>query len=190
MALGRLSLQTLINIAWQCANTLTGFPSGPGDSNNVNKTLTYGTGTANTAIVNNISGGDTLYATTLTISASGTATINLQNFTDVAGVASQSMARVKIWHFRLLGTGELSPDGTIAGNGCSGITIGAGSTPFGFNFGAASNTNLVENSDVWEQAKGTANGKSVSGSNNNILITNNDSANPAQVVVVIGGATS
>lgn len=121
------------------------------------------------------------------ITASGTATIDLTNFTNSANQSASSFARVKAIRFRLLTAADDATNGTAA----SQVTIGnAGSNPFPMFLGAGTHTIVLKNGDSVQYADSSAGGIAVSGSAKNILITNNDAAVSAAVeVIVIGGET-
>jgi hypothetical protein len=138
-------------------------------------------------------GANELYSAVIQIAASGTATINVQSFTDVLGQtgAASAMARLKTMKMWLLGTGQTSPDGSVSGTACSGITVGnAGSNPHPMFLTVAATTFTLNNASSISWDDGSANGVPASATVKNILITNLDASNAANVVLTIGGGTS
>jgi hypothetical protein len=142
-----------------------------------------GVAVANTAA----NGADQCLSAIFPITASGTTTIDLTSFTDCVGRTAQSFARVKFLFFRNV---SLAQDPTYGGS-ASQVTIGAaGSNPFVMNLGGTTPTKIVKLGEFDAWGTNGATGYTVSGTNKNILITNNDATNAASVeVVVIGGTT-
>lgn len=184
-ALSSLSFSLQSNPNWQAQENLGSLGNTLVNRQNPTKLVSLGSVAGSPA--NNTAGGaDELYANTLTISASGTATINLTSFTDACNQTSVSLSRVKAWRFWLLSSSDSS-----LGNACTGITVGnAGSNPFLFNWGGTTPTQSLGNGEFFEWATPNAAGIAVSGSHENILITNTDSVNAAVVQVVICGGSS
>jgi hypothetical protein len=180
MALASLTYTRQMGLNASGASASTGVA---GASFNVNQVQQFSLGKS--ATNTQPGGADEIYSTVLQIAASGNATINLKSFTDALGVAGIAAARVKAWSIRLLGASQQSPDGSITGNACSQITVGnAGSAPFPFNMSSATTTFTVPNSSEDAYNDGSANGIAVSAGTENVLITNNDGANQANVLVI------
>ncbi len=162
-----------------------GLSSGITSSNTASKTTQYTKGNANNAAL----GADEAYFLLTTVSASSNETINLQNFSDVCG-ENALLARLKCVRIHLLGASETAPDGT-AGTACSSVTVGnAGTHPNELFMGGTTQTFTVNNASCLTYQDGSAAGIAVSSTACNVLITNNDSANSAVLLItVIGGST-
>lgn len=172
-----------VNIAGSRA--VAGSPSGISGSGNDNQlTQTLGTGIANASP----GGADEAYSLLLSVVNGTPAVIDLSSFTDITGQTGISLARVKAWRFRLLSATQAAADGTV-GNACSGITVGGGSTPFGFGLSTASVTFPVDNGGKQENICGGGAGIAVT-TNVHITITNGDAVNTAQVLVTLVGGTT
>lgn len=186
VALSSLQFTGQSNVQWTAKLNQIGFTNPSQNVQQPNKTVTLGSVSGSPAN-NTVGGADEVYAACVHISASGTATINLQNLTDVVNQPSMAFARVKYWRFGLL---SLLDDPTN-GSACTGITVGnAGSNPFLFNLGGTTPTFTIHNGSFLEYADQSAAGFTCSSANENILITNNDSVNAAGVLVIIcGGST-
>jgi hypothetical protein len=169
---------------WVANGPTRAFPQPLSNTNNYAYTMTLGTSVSNTTS----GGADELYAELLTIAPSGTATINLANFTDVINQTAVAFARVKKWRFQLLSVA----DDAVNGTACSSVSVGgAGSDPFLFNLLGTTPKVQIFNGGIWEYADESATGFVVtSGTNNNILITNNDASHAAAFVgIIVGGTT-
>jgi hypothetical protein len=130
-------------------------------------------------------GIDALYAKVSTIAASGTLTIDLNSFTDVASQLTVAMVRLKAVFIMLLSSEE---DSTISYTP-AGIAVGAaGSNPHPLCFtDAASDKVTLYGGEPFSWWTPTAAGRTVSGTIKNVLITNNDATNAAKVAVLLAG---
>ena len=91
--------------------------------------------------------GQEIYATLLSIAASGNTTIDLQVLQDVCG-QTLSFSTVKGFFVWLLSTSDSAPDGT-AGTACSAVTLGAAaSNPFLGPLGGTTPTITLPNGSV------------------------------------------
>lgn len=140
----------------------------------------------NTLANNAAGGGDLAYYAVLTLAGSANTSVDLQNFTNIAGQAAASFARVKFIQIRLLSTED-----DAAGTLCSGITIEPHSTNGWTGVIAAAGDKVkLTNGDVFKMATKSAAGWTVGSSNKVLLITNTDGAVSAKVqVLVVGGST-
>jgi hypothetical protein len=131
-------------------------------------------------------GIDALYAKVSTISASGTLTIDLNSFTDVASQTTVAMVRLKAFFIMLLSSEEDSsitytPTGIVVG--------GAGSNPHPLVLtDAASDKVTLLGGEPFSWWTPTAAGRTVSSTVKNVLITNSDSTNAAKVAVLLAGS--
>ncbi len=163
------------------SSTSQSFPGVTADLN-PSKSISYKTGTG-------ASQGNDLLGTIVTVSNvvnMNTVTIDLTNFTNVVGQTG-SFARIKSVYYQLLSVSDDSVNGTA----CSSVTIGAAISdpnPMFLSQGYYSFTLL--NGDFVEWGTQSATGVLVQSNMKNITITNNDSSNPAAVVVCILGADS
>jgi hypothetical protein len=148
----------------------------------INFNFQYG---LNKAVANAaVGGGDQFYGAIVDVPAGGTTTINLQSFTDYLGRSGGTLARLKMFGFALLTTAE-------GGTAASRVTIGnATSNGNKLNKGAVTHTEELLNGDLSLYATKTAAGLPVNGSNRDILITNDDSAVAAKVLVIFGGGST
>lgn len=129
----------------------------------------------------------------LSISASGSATLNLQALTDQLGTTSVVLVRLKRYFFWLLST----TDDTVAGTACTQVTIGAAVTnPNLLNLGGTTPTLILKGGgstttgDKAAYTSSTAAGITVSGTALNVLVTNNDGVNAAAVYYNFAGSTT
>jgi hypothetical protein len=131
-------------------------------------------------------GINALYAKVSDIAASGTLTIDLNSFTDVAGQSGVAMARLKAFYILNLASTE---DSTITWTP-GGIAVGgAGTNPHGLIFSdAASDKVTLMGGEAFEWWTPTGAGRTVSSTVKNVLITNSDSSNLARVAVLLAGS--
>lgn len=144
---------------------------------------------ASTTANNAAGGADLVYSEVLSLSASGTSTINLQSFTDALGRTAQSMSRVKSVEIKLLATTDTM--GSITGTAASSVEVGnAGSNAVAlFLVDATKGVTVVNGMNIKVENMGAA-GWPVDSTHKNILITNNDSGVGAKVFVQIIGGSS
>jgi hypothetical protein len=167
------------------SNNTAGLSSGPGSSNNLNKTSTFKTGTTNTTSL----GADEAHQMLYSIPASGTVQIDLTALVNLAGV-TVSFARVKAYRFHLLKATETTADG-VQGTACSMVTIGNAATNGNqLDMGAQTHTMSVQNGSCKSHAGESASGIcTVDATHKEILLTNNDTTNIAKLLVtLIGGS--
>ncbi len=153
------------------------------------RTLTDSKTLASTT-ANAVAGGaDLVYSEVITLTASGTSTLNLQSFTDALGRTAQSFTRVKSIEIKLLTTTDTF--GTITGTAASSISIGnAGSDPVALFLDDATTTFSLKNGENIKVESLGAAGWTVDGTHKNILFTNIDGVVGAKVLVqIIGGST-
>jgi hypothetical protein len=132
-------------------------------------------------------GIDTLLLTQFDLAASGTTTPDLTAYTDAAGQASQSMARVKAVFLWLHST----EDNSLVTANPSGLTLGGAATPATLMFGdAASDKIKVQAGSTFCWMDATANGIAVTGSLKLVLLTNLDATNRALGRLLIAGSLS
>jgi hypothetical protein len=178
------SLQSIANVNGSLA--VAGLANGLGGQTIASKTQQLSLAAADAAI----GGADEVYHSLLSISASGNVTINLQSFTDIAGQATISLARIKGFRIHLLGANDAAPDGT-AGNACSSITVGGGaSNPNVLNMAGTTPTITINNGSVLHYQDGSASGITVDSSHLNLKIVNNDSGVAAKVLITVIGGTA
>jgi len=137
------------------------------------------------AIANNAAGGgNQFYADIVDVTAGGTATLDLQSFTDYLGRSGGVFARIKKIGFCLLPANK-------GGTAASQITIGDSGTNGNTLFtGAKAHTLILTNGRVIWCDDVSASGITVNASNKDVLITNNDNAVAAKVLVIIAGGES
>jgi hypothetical protein len=178
-ATGYLSCGISWNATKNGPNSGINFPP-TSNANSLNQKVSFVTG-------GNVPGGINEVATNiLIITAGGSATINLQALTDVINQSAVVLVRLKGFAFQLLGTAEDSVNGTA----CSGVTIGNAPTNGNMlELGAVTHTRKLQNGDWNAHASRQAAGLVVSATALNVLITNNDSVNPAAVLYALYGAT-
>jgi len=131
-------------------------------------------------------GGDQAMAQVLAIAPSGSATIDLTTFSNVANQAASVFARVKYLMIRLLSTGDDSQ-----GTACVGIQVSPGATN-GWTgvFLNATSTLVLGNGDVFKWETQKAAGVTVDATHKTITITNVDASLAAKVqVIAVGGST-
>lgn len=145
--------------------------------------ITIRTGTLNNAA----GGGDEVLSQVYTIAASGTQSIDLQNFTNFTGEASSSFARVKYVKIRLLSVADDATNGTA----CTGVEVAPHATNGWTSLiKAAGDTIIIGNGDDFTFKTTRAAGLTVGASNKVIQITNLDSVVAAKVqVTIVGGST-
>lgn len=140
-----------------------------------------------TGLANNAAGGgDTCLSQLFTLAASATTTISLASFTDALGQSAQAMARVKTIEFHHVSVADDATNGKTSTQ----VTIGnAGVNPFPMFLGLGTHTIKLLNGDYvgygTRQAAGIVVGAAI-----NILVTNNDGANQAAVLVTITGGST
>jgi hypothetical protein len=191
MALTTMRVTVQPALSW-VANLAQAGGSGINNPGNITQQLAF---TLSNGIANNLSGGsDELYVLKTTIAPSSAETINLRSFTDACNQATVSLARIKLMAVFLLGLNQTLPDGSV-GTICTSITVGgAGSNPNNLNMGGTAPTFNVTNTGnlggMQIITDGSPNGITVSSGAENVLITNNDSVNNAQVFIVFAGGTT
>lgn len=182
--LNSLSFTSNMTLNWQAlAQTVPGLKNALGNNNSFAGVVALGTSKAD-----NASGGaDTLFLQTLQIAASGTSTINLQNYVDACSQAAVAMVRLKSYFFMNLTAAYYSTIVTPA----TSVTIGnAGSNPFTFNWAGTTPTVTLLPGDPFGWATISAAGLTVDSTHKNILITNNDVSNIAYVIAIMTGGTA
>lgn len=123
----------------------------------------------------------------LTITASSSATLNLGGLTDVLGTTGVVLVRLKEYIFVLLSAAQDSVNGSAA----SAVVVqGGSSNPNTLNLGGTTPTATLTNGDTMAYATTGAAGITVSGSVENVKISNSDGAIAAGVLYGFGGATS
>lgn len=183
-ALSSLALTVSPNRQWLAQLNQTGYSAISKNDQFTTPQITMGTAAANNAA----GGADQLLSQTISIAASGTNTIDLTAFTDILQRATQSFARVKYIEFWLMTAAD---DTATPGTAASQVTIGAaGSNPFVMELGGTTPTKILKNGDFCVYGTRSAAGLTVSGTNKNILITNNDASLTAVVRVTICGGTT
>lgn len=187
MALDSLDFKIRLGLNWTATVNITGLSNPNTNNNNPTKQISIGTAANNNAV----GGGDSLYATLLSIGASGSATIDLQAFSDVLGQSAQSLARIKFFYAHLLSdTLDAEPFKSL-GTACSGVTIGnSGVNGHQLWLGADAETFTLAGGDAAFFGSPQAAGKTVDASNKDVLVTNDDGAVTAKVLVVFGGGTT
>ncbi len=184
MALSSLTGNALMSLKWNAQQNLpsSGFNLPPvGNTSAFNKNISYSTG-GNVA-----NGANEFCGFFQTVAPSGTATINLQNLTDILQYPSIALVRMKSILLWLLAVADDSTNGTA----CSSVTIGnAASNANPLFMTVATSTFPLGNGDAICYATGSAAGITVDASHLNIKIANNDVAVAACVLVGIFGATS
>lgn len=140
---------------------------------------------------NVVKGVNEVASNVLTISASGSATLNLQSLTDMLGTTGVVLVRLKRYVFWLLSAN----DDATAGTACSAVVIGGGSNPCLLGMGGTTptmtlNGNTSDSGDKWCYASTTATGITVGGSSMNVLCTNSDSSHTAALYYNVAGSTT
>ena len=168
----------------------TAQKNGPTSSISFPATVNQNTINAKSSVVlgdNVANGANELACWIQTITASGTATIDLTSLTDILNFTGVALVRLKSFAFWLLGTADDATNGTA----CSSISIGnAGSNGNALDMGAVANTRTLLNGDWTAYGTRQAAGKTVDSTHKNVLITNNDGSNAAAVLIALFGATS
>ncbi len=121
----------------------------------------------------------------LAISASSSATLNLQSLTDVLGTAGVVLTKIKTWLFVLLSAAQDSTNGTIA-SAC--VIQGGTSNPNTLSMAGTTPTYTLNNGGVWYHADPGSAGVTVSAGAANVKVANSDGANAAAVFYEVGGA--
>lgn len=126
-----------------------------------------------------------IYSVILKPAASGNSLLDLTSLADVFGL-SLNFARVKAIMFQLLSANQDASNGTA----CTQITIGAaGSHPWLMFLGGTTPTVILKNGEMIAWMTPSSDGSVITGgSNNMLLITNNDTVNAAAVQVTLLGA--
>jgi hypothetical protein len=145
-----------------------------------------------TASNNNVAGGsDQSCSFIQIIAASGNATLDLTNMTNILGTAASGFARLKMYMAELLSAAQDSVNGTT----CTSVTLGnAGSNINTLEFGTA-NTTFTYNINnggchgpIWDTT--AAGFVLVDGTHKNVKIVNNDATNAAAIQIsFVGGST-
>jgi hypothetical protein len=164
----------------------SGLSQGSGNQVTDTDSVTYVASKSNTTAL----GADEVACLVYTIAASATQTIDLTALLDLGGQTA-SLARVKGFRFRLLGTAETSPGGT-AGTACSSVKVQPdGTNGFGLNLTGTTPAFTLNNASCLTYTDGSANGLSpVNGTHKIVDIVNNDGVNAAVVVVALVGGTT
>lgn len=190
MSLSTLTYKLTVSQNIQALKTLTGSTDFNPISNttNINKAVSLGTAAANAAA----GGADELAAFVTSITASGSATIDLTALTDILNQTSVTLARVKSIIFRLLNAADDATNGTAA----SSVTIGNNGTndyisqSHGGWLASATSTFDVPSGGWMGYGVGNAAGNVVDGTHKIIKVANNDGSLTAKVQSVICGGTS
>jgi hypothetical protein len=179
MAINSLSATFSMGISYQAQGAAPGSQYQPTTAQGApKKNIAFKTGTTTSGQINELA------SAIFDVTASGTATINLQSLLDVLG-QTVTLVRVKGLLFQLLSMADDASYGTA----CSGVTIGnAGTHPFLGFLGGTDPTITLGNGEALGWLSPSANGLSVSNTTENILITNTDSTNAAAVQVTLLGA--
>jgi hypothetical protein len=131
-------------------------------------------------------GCDTAAIESVTIAANTTFTVNLKNYTDPNGNAGQAMAHVKGYYIENLSTANGGPT-----TPATSVTVGGGSNPCVLDMGGTVPVFNMLPGDLPKQwATNSPTGIAVSNTTCNVLITNNDLANAAQVLYKFDGCTT
>lgn len=110
MAISSLTSSLSVQAAWNAVNAITGLSEGVGNSNTVTKRSSLGTAAAAAA-----AGGANQVASWIqTISASGSASIDLTSVTNALQQTAVSLARVKAVFIQLLSVADDADIGTAA----------------------------------------------------------------------------
>lgn len=167
------------------SNNVAGLGAGPGSGNNLSKTDVFKQSIANGAVL----GADEVHEKLYTIVGAGTVTIDLTAVVDLAG-QTITFARIKFYRFHLLRAAETALDGTV-GTACSGVTIGnAAANANLLDLGGTTPTMSLKNGGCKSHTDLSAAGITVDATHKNILITNNDAVNTAQLLVTFGGGST
>ena len=182
MPISSLNVTTNQGQQWNAQNTITGLSSTTGNAGANSKSQTYSNATANNAL----GGADEYFNYLITISASGTANIDLTSLIDILQTSGIALARLKAFQFQLLSLTDDPVNGTI----CTEITIGnAASNAQPLNIGATG-TYQVFTGGSWSYFDQTAGGFVVDSTHKIIKIVNNDSSHVAAVRLQLTGGTS
>ena len=189
MALSSLTYSTNISTQWTAQNNVTGSDYSPtNNTSTISKKISLGTTVANSAS----GGSDELYSAITTVTTSNTATLNLQNITDIMSTTGVTLVRVKSILIRNLST----TDDPVAGGGASSITVGT-SVANGLQsnggkgwFSNPASAMDVGNGDVIYWGTTGTTGVSVTATNSVIKITNLDATAVAKVQITVAGGSS
>lgn len=188
MPLDSLSANFNSTVSVSGTKNVAGLANGLGSANNVaTKSQGYTKSLANTSPL----GADENYSLLLSIAASGTASIDLSSFVDLAGQTVTLVGgRLKAWRFHLLGAADVAPDAS-SGTACSGVAIGnAASNAHTLNLSAATTTQTVNNGSCLHYGDGSAVGFVVDATHKIILLTNADAGVVAKVLVSLIGCST
>lgn len=143
--------------------------------------------TLSNGVANNLAGGaDQCYYGIASIAASATLILDLTSFTNVAGQAGASLARVKKVLIRLLSVA----DDSGAGTACTSVTIQPDGTNGWTNLLGTGSTLKLLNGDKFDWETQSALGVAVDGTHKRLDVVNNDGVNAAAVeILVVGGST-
>jgi hypothetical protein len=189
MGINSLAFTNNISTQWTAANNVTGSDYSPTTNpSTISKKITLGTTVANSAA----GGADELYSAITTVTTSNTATLNLQNITDIMNTSGVTLARAKYIKVRNL---SLTDDPTYGG-GASSITVGtsvANGLQSNGSKGWFSNPNSafdIANGDYMEWGTTGTTGVSITSTNSILKLANNDAVNNAKIQVTIVGGSS
>lgn len=172
-------------LRWSASNNLAAQQA-HNQGDNVQTSYDFGTASANNAV----GGADEIVSFLQTIAAGGSATINLQNITNILQQSGVSLARLKGYKIRLLSSSGRGAVDSVNGTTCSSITVGGGADASPLEMNAAG-TFTINRGGSHQVLDPTAAGLVlVTPTTKNILITNNDGSNAAAVQVTLIGATT
>jgi len=185
-ALDSLSFTFTPNLQWNASVTNAGAGTVTSVINSSGLASTLLSTTAAAAV----GGANQMYALDLAIPASSSSVIDMANFTDILGRASQSIVRLKEAYFFLVSASQTMPSGVV-GNACESVTIGnAVSDANALNLSSASTTFNVTNGGCQVIIDGSAAGITVDSSHKNIKVLNNSSTLVAHLFcILVGGVT-
>lgn len=185
MGLDALTAQVQITTAWQAQKVVTGFqPNSKNDGASKKLTTVIGGAIA--------SGANEVYSALLSITNGAPQTLDLTALTDVLG-NTLNFARIRAWFVWLLAATDTAPDGTTAGNACSGVTIGNAASNQWAGTGypvsdQATGTQTIGNGEFRGGGTPVAAGWLVDGTHKQLKCACNDAGNVAKLVLVLVGS--
>lgn len=179
--LNSLTATITVSTQFNASNTLSGYTNPLTNTQSLKSTATLGTSVATTVL----NGADEVYSALIPVGNSATATLDLQNFTDVLGSAGISLVRVKSFQVSLLSSGQ-----NALGSACSQIQIGGSGLvqPWAGMWTSGSILQLY-NGGTYLTFANTSGGVAVTSGSRKVIFCNQDSTNSGMVQVsVIGGS--